>query len=121
MKKNKRYFFPSIKKTIFFIITLFLIYSLSKNILDYQKKILFFEAYQKELHKEQEKNKKLKSDIIKNYDYYTVERNIRQKLNLLQPNEFALILPQPSPTPKPIYTQKKTSLEQWQNLFFRVP
>lgn len=120
MKENKRYFFLSFKKITLFLLTLFLIYSLSKNIIDYQKKIAFFETYQKELQKEQEKNKKLKSDIIKNYDYHTVEKDIRQKLNLLQPDEFAIILPQTSPAPASAHTQKKSSQEQWRDLFFKA-
>lgn len=120
MKENKRYFFLSFKKITLFLLTLFLIYSLSKNIIDYQKKIAFFETYQKELQKEQEKNKKLKSDIIKNYDYHTVEKDIRQKLNLLQPDEFAIMLPQPSPTPTPMNIPKKSVPKQWRDLFFKA-
>lgn len=120
MKKNKRYFLPFIKKTLLYVIVVFLIYSLSKNILDSQKKISFFEAYQKELQKEQEKNKKLKKDIIKNYDYYTVEKDIRQKLNLLQPDEFAIIVPHPSPIPTPTLTPIKSSSQQWRDLFFKA-
>lgn len=100
------------------MILVFLIYSLTKNILDYQKKISFFENYQKDLQKEREKNKQLKSDMIKNHDYYTVEKNIRQKLNLLQPDEFAIIISRPSPSPAPTKMPMKSSLQQWEDLFF---
>lgn len=118
MKKNKRYFFPVIKKTFICVIAVFLIYSLTKNILDYQKKISFFENYQKDLQNEREKNKQLRSDTVKNHDYYTVEKNIRQKLNLLQPDEFAIIMSRPTPSPAPTKTPIKPSLQQWKDLFF---
>lgn len=118
MKKNKRYFFPVVKKTFICVIAVFLIYSLTKTILDYQKKISFFENYQKDLQKEREKNKQLKSDMVKNHDYYTVEKNIRQKLNLLQPDEFAIIMSRPTPTPVPLKTPTKSSQQQWWDLFF---
>lgn len=119
MKKNKQYFFANIKNALLFIAAVFLIYSLSKNIFGYQKKILFFQNYQKELQQEKEKNKQLKSNIVKSYDYYTVEKNIRQKLNLLQPDEIAVIIPKVSPTPMPYPTPAQSIPAQWWNLFFK--
>lgn len=107
-----------VRKLILTTLVAFLIYSLSKNIFDYQKKFVFFEDYKKGRQKELEKNKRLKSDIVKNQDYYTVEKNIRQKLNLLKPNEIAIILPKITPSPSPTPVIKKPSYQQWFELFF---
>jgi len=107
-----------LKKIVLITLIVFLIYSLSRNILDYQKKISFFEGYKEELIKEREKNKKLKSDILKSQDYYSIEKNIRQKLNVIRPKEIAIILPKPSPTPTPSPKIKKSPPQQWLELFW---
>lgn len=118
MSKNNYNFSSFIKKTLFFFLTLFLVYSLIKNFQDYQKKISFYNNKNQDLQKEQEKNKKLKSDILKSQDYYTTEKKIRQNLNLLKPDEIALIIMGPTispvPTPTPFYSIHK----QWWRLFF---
>lgn len=107
-----------IKNIVVFIFITFLIYSLSRSLFDYKKKFSFFEEYKIEWQKQLDKNKKLKSEILKNQDYYTVEKNIRQKLNLLKPNEIAIILPKITATPSPTPEIKKASYEQWLELFF---
>lgn len=105
------------KITISFLL-FFLIYSLSKNIFDYKEKLNLYQDYKKNYQKELEKNKKLKTEILKSQDYYFLEKNIRQKLNLLQPNEIAIILPKPTPTPFPTPKVKKPIYQQWLELFF---
>jgi cell division protein FtsB len=107
-----------IKKAVIFFFIIFLIYYFSQNILDYKKKFNFYENYKKDYQDELEKNKKLKSEILKNQDYYTIEKNIRQKLNLLRPNEIAIILPQTTPTPSPAPKIEKPVCQQWIELFF---
>lgn len=94
-----------------------LIVSLTGNIFDYQQKIKFFEQYKKELTEKEEKNKELKSEAVKAKDYYQVEKKIREKLNLLRPDEVAVILPQETPTPTPTPKQEKPPLRQWIELF----
>jgi len=47
-----------------------------------------------------------------------VEKNIRQKLNLLKPNEIAIILPKITPTPSPTPIIKNPPYQQWWKLFF---
>lgn len=107
-----------IKNTIFFLLAFFLISSLLKNIIDHQKKIKFYEDYQKDYQREKDKNKKLKSDLAKSQDYYTVEKNIRNKLNLLKEDESLLILPKITPMPTAIPKIKKSIPRQWWDLFF---
>lgn len=107
-----------IKNTIFLALAFLLISSLLKNIIDYQKKIRFYEDVQKDYQKEKDKNKKLRSDLAKSQDYYTVEKNIRNKLNLLKEGESLLILPKIIPTPTAMPQIKKSIPRQWLDLFF---
>lgn len=94
-----------------------LIVSLTGNIFDYQQKIKFFEQYKKELTEKEEKNKELKSELVKAKDYYQVEKKIREKLNLLKPDEVAVILPKQTPTSTLTPKQEKPPLRQWIELF----
>jgi len=109
--------FNFIKNVVIVILITILIYSLSRTILDYKKKFSFFEQYKIERQEQINKNKKLKSEVLKNQDYHTVEKNIRQKLNLLRPNEIAIILPKITPTPSPAPKIKKPPYQQWWELF----
>lgn len=104
-------------QTIFFIfVAAFLFYSLTKNFFSYKEKVSFYQGMQDEYNKEEDRNKKLKSDIQKGSDYYYVERNIREKLNLLQEDEISLIIPPitPTPTPTPVIVRKPH--QQWLDL-----
>ena len=105
---------------VFYIfIASFLLYSLTKNFFSYKDKVSFYEDLQNEYNKEENRNKKLKSDIQKGSDYYYVERNIREKLNLLQKDEIAIIIPPITPTPSPTPIIIKKPYEQWADLLTR--
>lgn len=105
-------------QAIFFIfVAAFLLYSLTKNFFSYKDKVTFYRNLQEEHDKEENRNKKLKSDIQKGSDYYSVERNIREKLNLLQEDEIALIIPPITPTPTPTPLVVRKPYEQWVDLF----
>lgn len=108
-----------IKNIIFTILLVSLVVSLSRNIYLYRDKLSFYHDYRREFEKEQEVNKKLKSDIKKSEDYYFVEKEIREKLNLLQPGEIALIIPEVTLTPEPTPTVPKKPYEQWLELYSR--
>lgn len=99
------------------IMGLFLLYSLSKTLLDYRKKISFYDEYTHEYTAEKEKNKKLKSTSIKSQDYYSVERNIREKLNLSKPGEVVMIIPKVSMTPTSTPEPVKPVYKQWKEVF----
>jgi cell division protein FtsB len=94
-----------------------LVASLSRNIFLYKDKLSFYHDYRKEYEKEHDVNKKLKSDLKKSEDYYFVEKEIREKLNLLQPGETALIIPEVTLTPEPTPTVPKKPYEQWWELY----
>lgn len=108
-----------LKKVAFFIVSVILIYSLTQRIFSYQKKIEFFQDYKSDLEAEREKNKKLKSQVLRRQDYYTVEKDIRQKLNLLKPDEIAILLPRSTPSPTPTPEIIKPPAIQWWELFTR--
>lgn len=107
------------KKGFFIFLSVFLIYSLVKNILDFAKKTAFYRAYGQEFEEEKEKNKKLKSELMKNQDYYVVEKNIREKLQLLKEDEIDVLITRPSPTPTSIPTPTRSPIKQWYELFVR--
>ncbi len=109
--------FRLIKNAVFFCLMAVLVASLSRNIFLYKDKLTFYHDYRKEYEKERELNKKLKSDIKKSEDYYFVEKEIRDKLNLLQPNETALIIPKVTLTPEPTPTVPKAPYQEWLELY----
>lgn len=105
------------KKTIKIIFLagflIFLGYFLTQNIFDYQRKIDFYKQIMQEKDVEVKRTHSLNNELAKNKDIDQIERNIRQKLNLLKEKEIAVILPNISitPTPKPLPT--KTNLQLW--------
>jgi len=109
--------FRLIKNSVFILIFAVLTISLSRNIFLYKGKLAFYHDYRKEFEKERNANKKLKSDLKKNEDYYQVEKEIRDKLNLLQPDETAIIIPQVTLTPEPTPTVIKAPYQEWADLF----
>lgn len=108
-----------IRNIIITFVALLLLVSLSKNILSYKDKRAFFNEYGHEYKAELYTNKKLKSELKKSSDSYVVEKEIREQLQLLKPNEVAVILPnitiQPTPTPTPV----KKPYEEWRDLLLR--
>ena len=104
-------------QTLFFLfVAFFLVGSLTRNIFSYKDKVSFHAQLQAEHDEAQALNKQLKSDAQRSSDYYYIERQIREKLNLLQEDEVSIIIPEitPSPTPKPLITQ--APYEMWIDL-----
>lgn len=87
-----------------FTLLLFLLFSLTRTLFEYKKKYDFYLSFKKEYEELVKKNRKLKTEILKNKDSFLIEKNIREKLNLLRPNEIAVILPKITPTPTPTPT-----------------
>lgn len=109
------------KHILVFLIFLLLIFSLTKNVFDYQNKINFFQNLKKDYINEQEKNKKLKTEIIKTQDYYFLEKSIREQLNLIKPNEIVVILPKNKiKKANSKISKKKPIYIQWLELFINI-
>jgi len=101
----------SIKTVLVLLFLLFLVSSLTKNIIDYQKKLQFYEDYKSEYESEKKRNITLKTEVLKNSDLNEIEKTLRNKLNLLKPNEIAIIVPTPTPT---VSTLTPIPLPPWQ-------
>jgi cell division protein FtsB len=107
-----------IKKVFFFFIFSLLLFSLIKNVFDYQKTLHFFEGFKKDYEKEKKNNIALKTRILKNSDPVEVEETIRNKLNLSKDGEWAVIIPEPTPTPTVITPTPLPIYKQWLKTFF---
>ena len=95
------------------VFLVFLGYFLTQNIFDYQQKINFYQQIMKEKSVETARTQQLNNEIAKNQDINQIERNIRQKLNLLKDKEIAVILPNISITPTPTPQPKKANPQLW--------
>ena len=96
---------------------LFLVSSLTKNIVDYQKKLQFYEDYKTGFESEKKRNITLKTEVLKNSDLNEIEKTLRNKLNLLKPDEIAIIVPKPTPTVLIITPTPLPTWKQWKDLF----
>ncbi len=108
----------TLRKIVFFLLLLFFFSSLTKNLFDYQSKVSFYQSYQDDYEKEKKKNTELKTKLLKESDSYEIEKTIRNKLNLLRPDETAIILPQPTPTAVIITPTPLPNYLQWKEVFF---
>jgi len=102
---------------VFFI--LFLFSSFVRNLFDYRNKLQFYQQYKKDYEGEKKQNITLKTEVLKKTSQNELEKTIRNKLNLLKPDEVAVMLPSPTPipvTPTPI---PLPIWEQWWKVFFR--
>lgn len=96
----------------------FLFFSLIKNIIDYTRKLGFYEEFKKQVKLEEKKNISLKTEVIKAQDPYRIEKTIRDRLNLQRANEAVVILPKPTPTPVIITPTPAPNWRRWWMLFF---
>lgn len=117
MKKYKDHFSKSFM-LIFIMILASTVYLIIQTFRDYTRTRAFYQEYQDEYEKEKLIQKELKSELLKNQDYYEVETQIRNKLNMVKPDEEVVILPQITPMISPSPTPTKTPLKMWKEIFF---
>lgn len=100
-----------IGRGLFLIISLYLIYSLSRSIINLRQKDNILIEEEKKLTELKEKNEELKEELDRLQSKQYLERQIRNKLNLGKEGDYLVILPSisvpVSPTPTP-------QLENWQ-------
>ncbi len=108
-----------LRKIVFFLLMVFFFSSLTKNLLDYQKKLAFYQDYKLDYEKEKKQNIVYKTELLKQSDTNEIEKTIRNKLNLLKPNEVAIIMRQPSPTPEIVTPTPLPNYLQWWQVFVR--
>lgn len=107
------------KNILAVFLIVFLLFSLLKNIFNYKDKMQFFDDYRHDYEAEKKKNIELKTEIVKKKSVTEVEKTIRNDLNLLKPDEVALILPSPTPTPTRITPAPVPNWKQWLDLFIK--
>jgi len=101
-------------KKIFLLTVFFILLSSSvRNLINYQKALKFYEQYKNNFEKEKKKNQTLKTQMLKKTNLYEVEKTIRNQLNLLQPDEVAVIIPQPTLSPSPTPTPSLSNFQKW--------
>lgn len=108
-----------VKNTIVVVFALLFLGSLIRNIFSYLDKRNFYSEIEQEYREELDTNKKLKSELKKNSNSYLVEKEIRDQLQLLKPNEKTVILPNITISPTPSPTPIKKPYEEWRDLLLR--
>lgn len=109
----------ALKNIVGIFLVVFLLFSLLKNIFNYKDKIKFYENYKKNFEGEKKKNIELKTEVVKKKSTTEVEKTIRNDLNLLKPNEIAIIIPSPTPRPVTITPMPGENWQQWLELFLK--
>lgn len=108
-----------IKKVFFVLLIIFLFSSLIPNVFNYRNKMTFYQQTKKELEEEKKRQIELKTEIVKKKSVEEVEKNIRNKLNLLKENEVAIIIPLPTQYPRLTPTPILANWQQWWRVFFK--
>lgn len=101
----------ALRNIILICFVFFLFSSLVKNLFDYRNKLQFYQEYKGVYDKEKKDNITLKTEVLKKTSQTELEKTIRNKLNLLKPDEVAVMLPSPTPTP---YIPTPIPLPVWQ-------
>lgn len=107
------------RKIVFFIVLFFLVVSLIRNVTDYQRNMSFYDQTKNNFYKALRKNKELKVHKQASSSPFEVEKNLRNKQNLLRKNEIIVIIPPPQLTPTPIIKPTEAPYRQWMRLFFQ--
>ena len=107
------------KRIILFILALFFLSALSKNIFEYRKNVQFFNQFKDEYEEKKKENIELKTMLVKSNDIHEFEKSVRNKLNYHKEDEYILVIPEPSPTTSlPTPTPVPNSY-LWLELFLR--
>jgi len=107
------------RKMVFFIVLFFLVISLIRNVADYQRNISFYDQTKNNLDKAASENKALKVRKQAGSSPFEIEKNLRNKQNLLRENEIIIIIPSPSPLPTPFIRPSEYPYKQWIRLFLQ--
>jgi hypothetical protein len=107
------------RKIAFLIVLLFLVISLIRNLFDYQRNLSFYDQTKTNFQKALLKNKELVIRKQANASPFEIEKNLRNKQNLLRKNELIIIIPSPSPIPTPAAKPSEYPYRQWMRLFFQ--
>jgi hypothetical protein len=107
------------RKVVFMIVLFFLVVSLVRNVADYQHNLSFYNQTKSNYDKAAVQNKEMKVQKQSGLSPFEVEKNLRNKQNMLRDNEIIVIIPSPTPLPTPFRAPTEAPPKQWMRLFFR--
>ncbi len=107
------------RKIVFYIVLVFLVVSLIRNVDDYYKNLSFYNQTKDNFEKASLKNKELKVQKQAGSSPFEVEKNLRNNQNLLRDHEIIVIIPSPSPIPTPFVRPTEYPYRQWMRLFLQ--
>jgi len=79
--------------------------------------MVFYQTTKKNLEKEVNKNKELTAQQLKSTSHFEIEKNLRNKQNLVRKDEIIVIVPSPTPTPTPLIVPTQPAYKEWLGLF----
>jgi len=106
-----------IKKIVSTLLVLFLFSLLTRNLVDYQKKLAFYQQTKSDYQQELKTNLGLKTRILRSKEKSHLEKTIRNKLGFLKKDEIALIIPQITPSPPVVHPSPLPNWQQWLKKF----
>lgn len=106
-----------VRNSLIVVFFIFLLFALSKNIVDYRRNIKLHETLKKEYDNKKKENIKLKTNVLRYNDPDELEKTIRNKLNMVKEDEVAVIIAKPSPTPQPLAPTPQQPYKQWLRTF----
>lgn len=106
------------RKLVFFLVLGFLVVSLVGNGLEYQNSLSYHQKTKENLAAAVEKNKELLLKKTTADSAFEIEKNLRNKENLVREGEIMVIVPSPSPTPTPFVAPKRPPYREWIGVFF---
>ncbi|KKQ37605.1 MAG: hypothetical protein US54_C0030G0012 [Candidatus Roizmanbacteria bacterium GW2011_GWA2_37_7] len=106
-----------LRKLFLYGLVIFFILSLTKNIIEYQKNLGFYNEYKNEYTEEKKQNIELKTQLVKAQDINEFEKIVRNKLNLHKSNETIIVVPNPAPTTLTPTPTLPPTYRQWLNVF----
>jgi len=107
------------RKVVFIIVLLFLVISLLRNVSDYQRNISFYDQIKNNFDKASQENKALKVHKQAGSSPFEIEKNLRNKQNLIREDELIVIIPSPSVVPTSYVRPTDAPYRQWLQLFFQ--
>ncbi len=106
-----------VRSVLVVVFFLFLLFALSKNIVDYRRNIKLHETLKKEYEDKKKDNIKLKTNVLRYNDPDELEKTIRNKLNMVKEDEVAVIIAKPSPVPFAPSPTPQQPYKQWFSFF----
>lgn len=107
----------TIRTVLIVVFFFFLVFALSKNIVDYRRNIKLHQTLKTEFENTKKENIKLKTNVLRYNDPDELEKTIRNKLNMVKEDEVAIIVPEPTPAPVRPTPTSSQPYRQWLRFF----